>query len=119
MKTAPNGAFTRSAHRRATASLTPPGTNGTTSLIGRSGYLAWARARGITAPAHSAAAPRVRTSRRFIGEFLASASSCFRFADCAIPAASARWRARVDGRTGADLTPWIEQDGTDRFGVDP
>jgi hypothetical protein len=34
--------------------------------MGRSGYLAWAKARGAVAPLHSIAAAKAKRSRRFI-----------------------------------------------------
>src|SRR5436853_7704467 len=65
--TVPRSDFILSAHGRPTASLTPPGVNGITSRIGRSGYLACAEAApGASVRAARAARPRVRTSRRFI-----------------------------------------------------
>src|SRR5215203_2421056 len=70
--TVPSSDFILSAHGRPTASLTPPGVNGITSRIGRSGYRDCARAlRGNKARAPTAAIPSASRSRRFIGSFSA------------------------------------------------
>jgi hypothetical protein len=57
----------RSANWRATASTTPPAENGTTSLIGRSGYFAWANAGSGASADAERAMPPLRISRLFIG----------------------------------------------------
>ena len=68
-KTEPSGPRIFSAHWRPTMSFTPPAENGTTSLIGRSGYFACAKA-GEGSAAEAAARPSHENSRRLIALFL-------------------------------------------------